>query len=82
MEYSVASSNIWTCIQGDMNNFSLSRQLTVPNLVIGQTYKFRTKAHNINGWGLLSDSLTIISSSVPDKPLPVDVSLVNQNVEI
>jgi hypothetical protein len=57
VEYSVANSNSWTCLQGDVNNFTLSSRLTVPNLVIGQIYSFRAKAHNINGWGLLSEPL-------------------------
>lgn len=51
-------------------------------LTTGQTYHFRSKAHNLHGWGALSSQLTVVSSAVPDQPAQATVEIVNQNIKI
>jgi hypothetical protein len=43
---------------------------------------FRTKAHNIHGWGELSDSLTVVASSMPEQGLSPLITIVDLNVKI
>lgn len=63
VEISEGESGIWNTIAGSP---SLDLQVSVSGLTIGLTYKFRSQAENINGWGLTSEDLSVLSTSVPD----------------
>jgi hypothetical protein len=54
----------------------------VSGLVVGNTYVLRAQAHNIQGWGAYSPLLTVVSSAIPDNPLPAASSIINLDVEI
>jgi hypothetical protein len=43
---------------------------------------FRAKAHNIHGWGELSDQLTEVASSMPDQGLSPVITIEDLNVKI
>jgi hypothetical protein len=60
------NSGVWTTLQGDTGAFTLNLELTVTGLTTGQTYLFRSKAHNTHGWGDLSSELTVVSSGLAD----------------
>lgn len=80
VEMSVGSSGVWTTLKGDSGDFSLSVELAVEALTTGETYHFRSKAHNQHGWGEMSNELTVLSSGVPEQPAAAIVTIVNRNV--
>lgn len=51
-------------------------------LVTGNTYTIRSRAHNIQGWGAYSPVLTVVSSAIPDHPLPATTAIVNLDLQI
>ena len=54
--------------------------VTTSPLTGGTTYRFKVRAHNIHGWGLWSDEVSEITSGLPDTPSPLNVHIVNLDV--
>lgn len=73
---------IWESRQGSENSKSLLLTFMVDQLTPGKSYKFKVQAHNIHGWGLNSDVLTVVASGIPEVPAPVTVSIENVAVKI
>jgi hypothetical protein len=75
-------TSTWNEVQGQDGSLSLAIQVTIGSLTGGNTYTVRVRAHNINGWGAWSSSLIVVASGIPEKPDPVQVHLVNLDVQI
>lgn len=76
------ATQIWTVIQGDDGDYSLNLEVTMNGLVLGQQYSVRASAHNIHGWGVHSEYLSLVSSSVPEQPAALTIQLINLDVQI
>ena len=48
----------------------------------GDSYKVRVRAHNIHGWGEFSDPSIILSTGTPDQPDPPATIINNLNIKI
>lgn len=48
----------------------------------GSIYKFRVRAHNLNGWVAFEHFTIIELTGIPDKPLPVTIVMNNVFVRI
>ena len=65
------SGSGFVAVSGDPSaDLTLTRVITA-GVASGQSYNLRYRAKNIAGWGDYSDSITILASSVPDKPVNV-----------
>jgi hypothetical protein len=56
-----SDTDLWTEIHN-----SLVLDVTLSGLTVGTTYLLRASAQNIHGWGANSNTLTVVSSAVPD----------------
>ena len=82
VEMSIDSTDVWTVIQGDEGSYTLNLALETSGHTLGNTVNFRAKAHNIHGWGELSEPLTVVASTMPDQPEPPVISIEDLNVKI
>ena len=48
----------------------------------GSSYRFKVKAKNLHGWGVFSDSITLLASGKPDTPAKPTTSISNNLVRI
>ena len=82
VEMSVKGSGVWTVIQGGDNNYSLNLELLTSDHTLGETMLYRARAHNIQGWGQYSDTLSVVVSSMPEQPIPPAITIEDLNVRI
>ena len=69
-EITADAGSTWTSLNGQDGSHSLLTQVTSTSLTGGNSYTLRVQAHNIHGWGPLSEELTIIASGIPEVPTP------------
>ena len=83
MQYDDSSDGgAWSDLQGlNTDDVSLSFGVT-QSIQAGQTYQFRYRAKNVNGWGPFSEILYLIAARRTDKPAPVITSNEGTNVRI
>jgi hypothetical protein len=81
LERSFGSSGIWEIIQGDPVP-SLNLEISISGHTLGETYHFRASAGNIHSWGAYSDILTVVATTVPEKPDPTVITIENTDFKI
>lgn len=82
-ERTIGDSGVWTQVHdGDFSTYQANLGYETSGNTLGETIQFRAKASNIHGWGLMSDPLVVISSSVPEKPIPPVITIENLDVKI
>jgi hypothetical protein len=61
---------------------SLVLDVELSGLTVSTTYLLRASAQSVHGWGANSDTLTVVSSAVPNQPLAVTSEIVNLDVKL
>jgi hypothetical protein len=69
-EVSLADQDVWTEVAT-----GLELEVSASGLTVGSSYKFRTSAQNIHGWGPTNDPLVVLATNVPEQPSPATVSI-------
>lgn len=81
VEQNEDSTDVWELIQqGALDTFDDNYSLTTTGNVLGYVMNYRARARNIHGWGDYSDLLTIVSSTMPERPQEPTVSIEDLDV--
>ena len=71
----------WYDLIGEEGNYFLDTSIIfTADVLPGDSYKVRVRAHNIHGWGEYSDPAIILSTGTPDKPNSPATIINNLNI--